>query len=52
MEMEYSPYYPYEKVQTGYLTMQGTEEIPYQIIQYRDRLCADKRQYAPPGATG
>ena len=34
MATEYSPYYPYEKVQTGYLTMQGTEEIPYQIIQY------------------
>ena len=46
MEMEYSPYYPYEKVQTGYLTMQGTEEIPYQIIQYLLDL-PDATGYAP-----
>ena len=46
MDMEYSPYYPYEKVQTGYLTMQGTEEIPYQIIQYLLDL-PDATGYAP-----
>lgn len=46
MATEYSPYYPYEKVQTGYLTMQGTEEIPYQILQYLLDL-PDANGYVP-----
>ena len=29
-----SPYYPYEKVQEGFLTMRGSEWIPYKILNY------------------
>lgn len=29
-----SPYYPYEKDQTGYSTFRGWEDIPYKIITY------------------
>lgn len=29
-----SPYYPYEKVDTGALTFKGSEEIPYQLLMY------------------
>ena len=29
-----SPYYPYEKVQTGFNTLRGAEEIPAKILRY------------------
>lgn len=42
-----NPYYPYEKVQTGYLTMAGTEEIPYRVLTYLLDL-PDGTGYTPP----
>lgn len=41
-----SPYYPYEKVQTGYNTMRGSERIPMKLLQYLLDL-PDKRGYTP-----
>lgn len=41
-----SKYYPYEKVQTGYNTMRGAEEIPLKIIKYLLDL-PDKEGYEP-----
>ena len=29
-----SPFYPYEKIQTGFSGFRGAEQIPYKIIQY------------------
>lgn len=29
-----SPYYPYERVQTGYNTMRGSEKIPIKLLNY------------------
>ena len=29
-----SPYYPYEKVQTGFNTLKGAEYIPYKLLMY------------------
>lgn len=41
-----SKYYPYEKVQTGFNTMRGAEEIPLKIIKYLLDL-PDKEGYYP-----
>lgn len=41
-----SPYYPYEKVSTGFSTMKGAENIPYQILMYLLDL-SDKNGYVP-----
>lgn len=41
-----SPYYPYEKVQTGYLSFKGAEDIPYKILMYLLDL-PDKNGYFP-----
>lgn len=29
-----SPYYPFEKVQSGYLTMEGSQKIPLRLLRY------------------
>lgn len=42
-----SPYYPYEKVQTGFNTMRGTELIPKKILTYLLDL-PDASGYEPP----
>ena len=41
-----SPYYPYEKIQTGYITLKGAERIPHKLITYLLDL-PDKNGYAP-----
>jgi len=41
-----SPYYPYEKVQTGYNTLRGAEYIPQQLITYLLDL-PDQNGYEP-----
>lgn len=41
-----SKFYPYEKVQTGYNTMRGAEEIPLKIVKYLLDL-PDKNGYNP-----
>lgn len=41
-----SPYYPYEKVQTGFSAFRGMELIPYQILRYLMDL-PDSRGYEP-----
>lgn len=41
-----SPYYPYEKTQSGYLSFRGAEEIPYRILMYLLDL-PDKNGYFP-----
>lgn len=41
-----SPYYPYEKVQEGFLTMRGSEEIPIKILRYLLDL-PDSNGYEP-----
>lgn len=41
-----SPYYPYEKVQPGFNTLKGIEQIPYKIITYLLDL-PDKEGYEP-----
>ena len=41
-----SPYYPYEKVDTGFNTLKGAEEIPYKILMYLLDL-PDKNGYEP-----
>lgn len=41
-----SPYYPYEKVGSGYNTLRGAEDIPYQILMYLLDL-PDKNGYEP-----
>lgn len=41
-----SPYYPYERVQTGYNTMRGSEKIPKKLIDYLLDL-PDKHGYEP-----
>ena len=41
-----SPYYPYEKVQTGFNTMKGAEHIPLKILLYLMDM-ADKNGYEP-----
>lgn len=41
-----SPYYPYHKVQTGFNSMRGAEEIPYQIVTYLMDL-KDQNGYIP-----
>lgn len=41
-----SPFYPYEKVQTGFLTFKGAESIPYKILMYLLDL-PDKAGYMP-----
>lgn len=41
-----SPYYPYEKVQTGYNTLKGADLIPGKLIQYLLDL-PDKNGYEP-----
>lgn len=41
-----SPYYPYEKVQTGYSTMLGTEKIPIKLVKYLLDL-PDQSGYVP-----
>ena len=41
-----SPYYPYEKVQTGYNTLKGAEMIPNQLITYLLDL-PDRNGYEP-----
>lgn len=41
-----SPFYPYEKVQTGYNTMRGSELIPYKILMYLLDL-PDANGYTP-----
>lgn len=45
--MSVSKYYPYEKVQGGYLSFKGSEEIPYKIVDYLLDL-PDKSGYFPP----
>lgn len=41
-----SPYYPYEKVQEGFLTMHGAEEIPLKLVRYLLDL-PDSEGYQP-----
>lgn len=41
-----SPYYPYERVQQGFLTMHGAEEIPLKILSYLLDL-PDRNGYQP-----
>ena len=41
-----SPYYPYSKVDTGFNTLKGAEDIPYQLIMYLLDL-PDKHGYVP-----
>lgn len=41
-----SPYYPYEKVNTGYNTMSGAELIPYKVLLYLLDM-SDKFGYKP-----
>ena len=41
-----SPYYPYEKVYTGYNTLKGAEYIPYKIVKYLLDL-PDQNGYEP-----
>lgn len=41
-----SPFYPYEKVQRGYLGMRGSEQIPYKVLYYLLDL-PDKNGYQP-----
>lgn len=41
-----NPYYPYEKVQNGFNTLKGAEDIPYQILMYLLDL-PDKNGYEP-----
>lgn len=41
-----SPYYPYEKVQRGYIGMRGSEKIPYKVLNYLLDL-PDKNGYQP-----
>lgn len=42
-----SPYYPYEKVDTGALTLRGAEFIPYKLLTYLLDL-PDAAGYIPP----
>ena len=41
-----SPYYPYEKVQNGFVSMKGSEKIPKKILNYLLDL-PDKYGYTP-----
>lgn len=41
-----SPYYPYEKVQTGFSTLKGSEELTHKILMYLLDL-PDKNGYVP-----
>ena len=41
-----SPYYPYERVQSGYNTLKGAENLPNQLIMYLLDL-PDKNGYVP-----
>jgi len=41
-----NPYYPYEKVQSGYTTLKGAELIPYKLLMYLMDL-PDKYGYQP-----
>lgn len=41
-----SPYYPYSKINTGFNTLRGAEEIPYKILMYLLDL-PDRNGYAP-----
>lgn len=41
-----SPYYPYEKPQTGFNTLKGAEMIPHQLLMYLLDL-PDKHGYVP-----
>lgn len=41
-----NPYYPYEKVSTGFNTLRGAEMIPYQLLMYLLDL-PDKNGYEP-----
>ena len=41
-----SPYYPYQKISSGFNTLRGAEMIPYQLIQYLLDL-PDKYGYEP-----
>lgn len=41
-----SPYYPYEKVNTGFNTMDGAEQIPYRLLTYLMDL-PDGNGYVP-----
>ena len=41
-----NPYYPYEKVQQGFNTLHGAEDIPYQILMYLLDL-PDRSGYEP-----
>lgn len=41
-----SPYYPYEKVNSGYNSFKGAEQIPYKVLMYLLDL-PDKNGYIP-----
>ena len=46
-----SPYYPYEKVQTGYNDFLGAEQIPYKILTYLMDM-PDRNGYVPVDDNG